>query len=93
MEINDGGRTILATTRLSGPDAKQPVFNLEVEGAHTYFANGVLVHNCDALAWAVRMTLNHASPRDPAPKPKGPESWKTRLNRELMGGGGGHMAS
>lgn len=90
---NDGERTILATTRLNGPDAKQPVFNLEVEGAHTYFANGVLVHNCDALAWAVRMTLNHSAPRDPAPKPKGPESWKTRLAREMAGAGGGHMAS
>lgn len=90
---SDGERTILATTRLNGPDARQPVFNLEVEDAHTYFANGVLVHNCDALAWAVRMTLNHSAPRDPAPKPKGPESWKTRLARELAGAGGGHMAS
>lgn len=26
------------------------VFNLSVEGAHEYFANGVLVHNCDELA-------------------------------------------
>jgi hypothetical protein len=25
---------------------KQPVFNLEVEEDHEYFANGVLVHNC-----------------------------------------------
>ena len=42
---------------------------------------------------AVRMTLNHAAPRDPAPKPRGPESWKTRLAREIAGAGGGHMAS
>ncbi len=26
------------------------VFNLEVEGAHTYFANGILVHNCEDCA-------------------------------------------
>jgi hypothetical protein len=28
------------------------VYNLEVEGAHEYYANGVLVHNCDAHFWA-----------------------------------------
>lgn len=29
---------------------KQAVYNLSVEGAHCYFANGVLVHNCDSMA-------------------------------------------
>lgn len=57
------------------------------------FPNGKNDDQVDALAWAVRMTLNHSAPRDPAPKPKGPESWKTRLARELAGAGGGHMAS
>jgi len=57
------------------------------------FPNGKHDDQVDAVAWAVRMTLNHAAPRDPAPKPRGPESWKTRLVRELAGAGGGHMAS
>jgi hypothetical protein len=31
-----------------------PVYNLEVEGAHEFFANGILVHNClDALRYVV----------------------------------------
>jgi len=30
--------------------AAEPVFNLEVEGEHEFFANGVLVHNC---VWAL----------------------------------------
>ena len=34
----------------------RPVFNLTVEGVHCYYANGVLVHNCDTvsmyLGWA-----------------------------------------
>jgi hypothetical protein len=31
-----------------------PVYNLEVEGAHEFFANGILVHNClDALRYAI----------------------------------------
>lgn len=57
------------------------------------FPNGKHDDQVDSLSWAVRMTLNHAAPRDPAPKPRGPESWKTRLAREIAGAGGGHMAS
>lgn len=30
-----------------------PVYNLTIEGAHEYFANGVLVHNCDAFVYLV----------------------------------------
>lgn len=30
----------------------KPVYNLTVEDQHEYFANGILVHNCDALVWA-----------------------------------------
>lgn len=31
----------------------RPVFNLTVEGAHCYFANGILVHNCDTVTMAL----------------------------------------
>lgn len=77
-------------TRRSVLEQRQDVFNISVDEAECYYAAGILVHNC---AWAVRMTLNHSAPRDPAPKPRGPESWKTRLAREIAGAGGGHMAS
>lgn len=30
---------------------KRDVFNLEVEDTHEFFANGVLVHNCDAMGY------------------------------------------
>ena len=40
------GRTPTRTT--------QPVFNMTVEGAHCYYANGVLVHNCDSATAALR---------------------------------------
>jgi hypothetical protein len=30
-----------------------PVYNLTVANQPEYFANGVLVHNCDALVWAL----------------------------------------
>ena len=32
----------------------QPVYNLTVEGAHCYYANGVLVHNCDTVSQALK---------------------------------------
>lgn len=85
-----GASATLVMTRRSVLEQRQDVFNISVDEAECYYAAGILVHNC---AWAVRMTLNHSAPRDPAPKPKGPESWKTRLARELAGAGGGHMAS
>jgi predicted phage terminase large subunit-like protein len=33
---------------------RRPVYNLTVEDQHVYFANGVLTHNCDWLAWVGR---------------------------------------
>ena len=32
---------------------RAPVYNLSVEGCPEYFANGILVHNCDALVWGL----------------------------------------
>ena len=29
------------------------VYNLSVDGVHAYVANGVLVHNCDALGYGL----------------------------------------
>ena len=57
------------------------------------FPNGKHDDQVDALAWAVRMTLERPPPKDPTPKPKGPESWKKKLQRMLSGQGGGHMAA
>jgi intein/homing endonuclease len=31
---------------------RSPVYNLTVKDASEYFANGILVHNCDAAAYA-----------------------------------------
>lgn len=42
---------VLAVIALAEP---MPVFNLTVEGCPEFYANGVLVHNCDALRYMVR---------------------------------------
>ncbi len=34
------------------------VYNLQVEGKHEYFANGVLVHNCDTMAYILQAAVN-----------------------------------
>ena len=34
-----------------------PVFNLSIDGSHEYFANGILVHNCDCMVDAVQDLL------------------------------------
>ena len=38
------------------------MFNLSVERAHHFIANGILVHNCDALAYACQQ-VNLLRPR------------------------------
>lgn len=85
-----GASATLVMTRRSVLDQRQDVFNISVDEAECYYAAGILVHNC---AWAVRMTLERPPPKDPTPKPKGPESWKKKLQRMLSGQGGGHMAA
>ncbi len=85
-----GASATLVMTRRSVLEQRQDVFNISVDEAECYYAAGILVHNC---AWAVRMTLERPPPKDPTPKPKGPESWKKKLQRMLSGQGGGHMAA
>ena len=41
--------------------ATRPVFNLTVADAAEYYANGVLVHNCDAMRYMV-MHLDGGNP-------------------------------
>jgi len=35
----------------------RPVYNLKVDGEHEFFANGLLVHNCDASSGAFNKLL------------------------------------
>ena len=52
------GEDVLITTETPkkvcsiAPAGKQQVYNLSVEEAETYYANGVLVHNCTSMALA-----------------------------------------
>jgi RNA polymerase sigma-B factor len=39
----------------------QEVYNLEVEEAHTYYANGILVHNCDSTSQAINWLASKIS--------------------------------
>lgn len=56
--------SVMLTARLKHLEqgTKQPVrvYDLEVENEHEYFANGVLVHNCDAMRYAIFTHLTQA---------------------------------
>lgn len=39
---------------------RQPVFNLTIEDAHCFYANGLLVHNCDAMSQALTDLNKHS---------------------------------
>lgn len=84
-----GTKPIQVMRRPRELEGRHPVFNLTVVDAHCFYANGILVHNCDALAWAVRLTLTRTPPREKArPKEK---SWKDKLRK--MTRAGSHMAA
>lgn len=40
--------------------SRQPVFNLTIEDAHCFYANGLLVHNCDAMTQALTDLNKHS---------------------------------
>jgi hypothetical protein len=50
---------VVALTESTGTS---PVFNLTVDGAHEFFANGILVHNCDAKRYVTRYLDGAAGP-------------------------------
>jgi hypothetical protein len=56
-EQKDTGQLRLVLVRVERvcESSTQNVYNLSVEDCHEYFANGILVHNCDALANLVTM--------------------------------------
>lgn len=73
------GSAPVTITHLGVPSSPEPVYNLTVEGAHEFFANGILVHNCnftigdggpatddrvDGLVWGVTyLMIGTHSPR------------------------------
>lgn len=52
-----------------GMPVQQPVFNLTVEGDNEYYANGILVHNCDAAVYALTELMPRLQ-RTPVQQPK-----------------------
>lgn len=69
----------------SGPAGAGDVYNLNVEPWHVYFANGLLVRNCDstryALVWAHKQfrAVDDVNVRDLPPDPR---SWEARAAAE-----------
>jgi len=51
------GENGIGNTRLNVVLGKRRVYNLKISDSHEYFANGVLVHNCDGLALATSFKI------------------------------------
>lgn len=81
----------VARVELTGRN--EVVYNLTVEDQHVYFANGLLTHNCDSMAWLGQMVqMFHIRTAPPKPKKK---SWTDNLERYINSGGSraSHMSS
>jgi len=58
---------------------KEPVYNIKVNGPlHEYYANGILVHNCDSVLYAWR-ECKHFYERDVKPAPLAPDPYMAAL--------------
>lgn len=51
------GRPVMCR-RVRRQQRGEPVYNLWVDGMHEYYANGILVSNCDALRYAIFTHMN-----------------------------------
>lgn len=65
-------------------DKLEAVYNLRVGENPVFYANGILVHNCDALAWACNLIVNKQPPQGINVQPK-LKSWKDKINSYGMG--------
>ncbi len=56
------------------PSHSAPVFNLTVDGRPEYFANGILVHNCDAMRYMAKWVAKYTQkPLRPGRKRQAPD--------------------
>jgi hypothetical protein len=59
--VNDAVRVrVVSVSDVAGT---HPVYNLTVAGPHEYFANGVLVSNCDTLRYGMSAKLRYVKPK------------------------------
>ena len=87
VEMNSSGLTNIspqkhADTSAVTSSATKDVYNLTVDGEHCYYANGILVSNCDALAYLLQIMRPGQKPKAPAPHPDSFEAvFKARCER------------
>lgn len=58
----------LKVNRVNLENIRQPVYNITVHIAHEYFANGILVSNCDAMRYAQRWVSDNLMPAGSEPR-------------------------
>ena len=71
---------------------KQAPYFTELMKEMLHFPAGKHDDQIDSLAWAIRLTLARAAPKDMRPQTK-VKSWKDELHAHIGGKGGSHMAA
>lgn len=65
--------------RVTATQQSAPVYNVTVDDAHEYFANGVLVSNCDSSLYIIRKMMPRYDPRETEPEPGSPEAVRAEM--------------
>jgi hypothetical protein len=66
--------------------SEKKVYNLTVKNHHEYFANNILVSNCDALLYAWRSCYHYLSVREPIKLNKNTDDYMNYLEEEESNG-------
>jgi predicted phage terminase large subunit-like protein len=80
-QLNAGTAIITTGARVVPTGRVEWVYNLTVAEEHVYYANGVLTHNCDSMAWIGQLLTLFTSTRDKKPEQKA--SWRDKLSKTI----------
>jgi hypothetical protein len=70
--------------RVEPTGREETVYNLTVEQDHEYFANGLLVSNCDAFVYLWRHAFHHFSRKKIVAPTFGTNEWEKRFDEEQI---------
>jgi hypothetical protein len=79
--INKNSALVLVTREIL--TKKEDVYNIKINGPHEYFANGILVHNCDAILYAWRECRHYQSEASQAPNHRDTLEYMLQLEDEF----------
>ena len=80
-QLNAGTAIITTGARVIPTGRAEWVYNLTVAEEHVYYANGILTHNCDSIAWIGQLLTYFTVTREKKQPPK--RSWRDKLSKTI----------